>query len=100
MDKGFVFIPEVSEDFIRAQRRKAKALKKSRWWKQKLSQGKCYYCGGRFQAHELTMDHVVPVIRGGRSEKNNLVPACKECNFEKKHQLGFEFEFNKPGGNG
>ena len=98
MDKRFIFIPEVSEDFIRAERQKAKALKKSRWWQRKVSKGICYYCGGRFSPSELTMDHVVPIIRGGRSEKNNLVPACRECNAKKKHQLGFEFELRGQGG--
>ncbi|NLF19651.1 MAG: HNH endonuclease, partial [Lentisphaerae bacterium] len=28
----------------------------------------------------LTMDHVVPVARGGRSVKGNVVPACRACN--------------------
>ncbi len=94
MEKSLIFIPEVSEDFIKAQRQKAKALKKSRWWRQKIQKGVCYYCGRKFPPNELTMDHVVPIIRGGRSEKNNLVPACKECNARKKHKLGFEFQLN------
>ncbi len=94
MEKSLIFIPEVSEDFIKAQRQKAKALKKSRWWRQKIQKGVCYYCGRKFPPNELTMDHVVPIIKGGRSEKNNLVPACKECNARKKHQLGFEFQLN------
>jgi len=38
------------------------------------------------------MDHLVPVIRGGRSTRGNLVAACKPCNTEKKHSLDFEWE--------
>jgi 5-methylcytosine-specific restriction endonuclease McrA len=38
------------------------------------------------------MDHLVPLIRGGRSTKGNLVPACKDCNVAKKHKLAFEIE--------
>ena len=38
------------------------------------------------------MDHIVPVIRGGKSVKNNVVPSCKECNNEKKHSLPIEWE--------
>ena len=98
MVKGFIFIPEVSEDFIRTERQKAKALKRSRWWRQKLAQGRCYYCNGKFKPDELTMDHVVPIIRGGRSQKNNLVTACRECNARKSHRLGFEFELTRKGG--
>lgn len=41
------------------------------------------------------MDHLVPLVRGGRSVKANLVPACKACNSRKQHSLPFEFE---PGG--
>ena len=36
------------------------------------------------------MDHVVPLVRGGRSTKGNVVPACKDCNTKKKHRLVWE----------
>ena len=38
------------------------------------------------------MDHLVPIIRGGKSTKGNLVPACKECNNKKKYGLLMEWE--------
>jgi 5-methylcytosine-specific restriction endonuclease McrA len=38
------------------------------------------------------MDHLVPIIRGGKSTKNNLVTACKECNNKKKHSLPLEWQ--------
>jgi 5-methylcytosine-specific restriction endonuclease McrA len=38
------------------------------------------------------MDHIVPLIRGGKSLKSNIVPACKECNNKKKHMLPIEWE--------
>jgi len=38
------------------------------------------------------MDHKVPIIRGGKSVKGNLVPCCKPCNDKKKHKLAFEWE--------
>ena len=38
------------------------------------------------------MDHVVPLIRGGKSTKGNVVPACKVCNNKKKHLLPSEWE--------
>jgi 5-methylcytosine-specific restriction endonuclease McrA len=41
---------------------------------------------------ELTMDHIVPLVRGGKSTKGNCVPACKECNNKKKHMLPIEWE--------
>jgi len=38
------------------------------------------------------MDHVVPLIRGGKSKKGNVVAACKECNSKKKYLLPLEWE--------
>jgi 5-methylcytosine-specific restriction endonuclease McrA len=37
------------------------------------------------------MDHVVPISRGGKSKKGNIVPACKECNNKKKYLLPVEW---------
>ena len=38
------------------------------------------------------MDHVVPLVRGGRSTKGNVVPACKECNTTKKYKLAWQLD--------
>lgn len=86
------FFIEITEEEIRREKAKARELRKSPWWKRKLQQGRCYYCGRRFRPSELTMDHLIPLIRGGRSVKSNLVPACKECNNKKKYLLPFEWE--------
>lgn len=86
------FITYVSEEDIKRERQKARELRRSQWWKRKCSEGKCYYCGRRFRPQELTMDHIVPIIRGGRSKKGNVVPACRECNEKKKYMLPFEWE--------
>lgn len=37
----------------------------------------CQYCG---TPRDLTLDHVVPRSKGGRSTWTNLVTACKRCN--------------------
>jgi len=86
------FYPEVSQEEIEKERQKARALRKTPWWKRKCAKGICYYCQNRFKPTDLTMDHLVPIIRGGRSLKGNLVPCCKECNNKKKHWLAFEWE--------
>jgi 5-methylcytosine-specific restriction endonuclease McrA len=85
------FFVEVDEATIRRERAKARELRASQWWKRRRAAGVCHYCGRQVGAKGLTMDHVVPLIRGGRSNKGNLVPACKECNDRKKHKLAFEF---------
>jgi 5-methylcytosine-specific restriction endonuclease McrA len=37
------------------------------------------------------MDHRVPLVRGGRSVRSNLVPACRACNATKKYLLPTEW---------
>ena len=82
----------IDEEEIRREKARARELRKTRWWQQKTSQGKCHYCGGTVSPKELTMDHIVPLARGGRSAKNNLVPSCKDCNNRKKSMMPLEWE--------
>jgi 5-methylcytosine-specific restriction endonuclease McrA len=82
--------PDDSE--IRAERGKARDLRKTRWWQQKTAPGFCHYCGQKVAFRDITMDHLVPLARGGRSTKDNLVPCCKECNNLKKSMLPLEWE--------
>jgi 5-methylcytosine-specific restriction protein A len=86
------FFLNADEEHIRREKAKARELRQSQWWKRKRANGTCYYCGGAFKPAELTMDHLVPVTRGGRSVQGNLVPACKECNNKKKYLLPIEWE--------
>lgn len=72
------------ERHVAHEREKARELRKSAWWKQQIQAGVCHYCGKKVGAGALTMDHVVPVARGGRSTKGNVVPACAACNKTKK----------------
>jgi 5-methylcytosine-specific restriction endonuclease McrA len=43
----------------------------------------CQFCGTAFPASELTLDHVLPRSRGGRSSWENLVASCYSCNNRK-----------------
>lgn len=72
------------ERHVAREREKARALRKSVWWRQQLQTGVCHYCGKKVGPDALTMDHVVPVARGGTSTKGNVVPACDACNKSKK----------------
>ena len=47
---------------------------------------RCLYCGGQFSRSELTRDHVVPISRGGSDKWENVVAACKRCNWLKDCQ--------------
>ena len=82
---------DLSEEDIKRERRKARELRASQWWKRRLAKGVCHYCRQQTPPRELTMDHIVPVARGGRSTKGNVAPCCKECNNRKKQLLPMEW---------
>ncbi len=86
----FSYVPD--DDEIRREKNKARELRASQWWKRKCAKGVCYYCNKKFPAKELTMDHIVPIARGGKSTKNNVAPCCKACNTEKKSKLLMEWK--------
>lgn len=80
------------ENFVRREKALAQELRNSQWWKNRRSSGICHYCGERFKPAQLTMDHLIPISRGGRSIKANVVPCCKECNTRKHSMLPMEWE--------
>jgi 5-methylcytosine-specific restriction endonuclease McrA len=86
------FVSDVSEEQVRREKEKARQLRQSQWWKNRLARGVCHWCGNTFAPAELTMDHIVPIVRGGTSSRGNVVPACKECNNRKKYLLPVEWE--------
>ena len=60
---------------------------------------RCVYCGKRFPAEKITVDHIVPVLAakkgmtrglGGRgvNDPHNLAPACQRCNEKKGAETG------------
>jgi 5-methylcytosine-specific restriction endonuclease McrA len=46
----------------------------------------CQYCLDTFDFDDLTIDHVVPVSQGGKTEWTNCVTSCKACNWTKADQ--------------
>ena len=83
---------EPSEEQIRREREKARELRKTQWWKNRIAQGVCHYCGAEAPPKELTLDHIVPISRGGKSTRGNCVPSCKECNSKKQSLLPIEWK--------
>lgn len=78
------------ERHVKRERDRARQLRQSQWWKDLLAKGVCHYCGKTFPPDELTMDHIIPVVRGGTSTKGNVVPACFACNQSKAAQTPAE----------
>jgi len=70
-------------DRLRRQKRREAGLLTRREWEEIVLQhgGKCAYCGD--SSSKLTIDHVIPISKGGRNEKQNVVPACGPCNSSK-----------------
>lgn len=73
------------EAHFKKEKAKARKLRQTQWWQNKLNEGICHYCGGKFDRELLTMDHIVPLSRGGNSNKGNIVASCKKCNSNKKY---------------
>lgn len=44
---------------------------------------RCWYCDKRLKLGTVTIDHIMPVHRGGNLDLGNLAPACKPCNLRK-----------------
>ncbi|KAK9917085.1 hypothetical protein WJX75_000772 [Coccomyxa subellipsoidea] len=92
------FIPAVLRVRMYVSKREFKAgrLSLSRRNIVTRDQGMCQYCGS---TTGLTIDHVVPLSKGGKWVWENLVTACTKCNSKKGSkslkQLGWKLK-NKP----
>ncbi len=51
----------------------------------------CHWCGCDITGR-ATVDHVIPLTRGGAHEPDNLVPACLSCNCSKGNKLVSEWQ--------
>jgi len=51
---------------------------------------RCQYCGEIFAPSQLTLDHVKPLSHGGKTQWDNVVAACKDCNIRKANRTPTE----------
>ena len=74
-------IPEVVVNkYTKVPRRTVKYSRMNLW---KRDNHVCQYCGCRPAPDEITIDHVLPRSRGGKSVFTNAVLACISCNKKK-----------------
>ncbi|MCH9047163.1 MAG: HNH endonuclease, partial [SAR324 cluster bacterium] len=67
-------------------------VSKKQWMAILLRYGnKCAYCGAE---GKMTIDHVIPVFRGGIHAVDNVVPACSACN-SKKHYKSIQDQIGR-----
>ncbi|XP_008805374.2 uncharacterized protein LOC103718365 isoform X2 [Phoenix dactylifera] len=82
MEKGSFYIPAVLRvpnllQVVKRRRIKHNLSRKSIFYRDSYS---CQYCSSRAN---LTIDHVLPISRGGEWKWENLVTACARCNSRK-----------------
>jgi 5-methylcytosine-specific restriction endonuclease McrA len=69
----------VTKDYFK----KKKSVKFSRYNMYMRDLFQCQYCNDVFDFEDLTIDHVLPRSKGGTTNWENCVTACKSCNSDK-----------------
>lgn len=75
-------------------RRRAKKFRRKVWVE---SKGKCFYCrcemifDGPMCDNKFTLEHLKPVVFGGKRTLRNIRGACHKCNRERGHKNIYEF---------
>jgi hypothetical protein len=84
-DEGFRQQRKVLGNNTLAKRRGASGkLRAKEWTEVKAKYGnKCLRCGKQEPEIKLTVDHVLPLAKGGTNDKDNVQPLCKSCNSRK-----------------
>lgn len=72
----------ISIDYKEARRESSNLLRKE-WFRSSVLAAAGFQCRICGSSEELEIDHIVPVIRGGETEKENLQALCKSCNTKK-----------------
>jgi len=47
----------------------------------------CQFCGTKPQTNEFSIDHLLPISKGGKTIWQNVILACKKCNSQKADRL-------------
>lgn len=67
----------------RESRKKMRAKRRQLWWRSPF----CHWCKRKLTFEESSVDHVIPLSRGGTNHIKNLVIACVECNLKRGHDM-------------
>ena len=59
-------------------------------------ENRCQYCQNDYRDSDLTIDHVIPRSKGGKTVWTNVVIACKPCNQQKSDLLLSQTPFSLP----
>lgn len=93
------YYPYDTEDIICSDPRTEQQKKQRRMYTQKersiiyqKDNGKCYLCGKELLYSEMTLDHVIPLAKGGADCMENLRCCCSNCNSWKADSYSGDFE--------
>ena len=79
---NFISLPDREPEPVGERRHRLTPELKAKVWEK--TAGHCKYCGRRLNPfREFSVDHVIPVSKGGGDDIDNLVPACRSCNISK-----------------
>jgi len=84
MQEQNILTPETIKHLTLSQ-----AQRKLVWEK---SGGRCWYCGVTLTPWNFHVDHYMPRSKGGGDDLENLVPACRNCNLEKKDRFWWDWK--------
>ncbi|BAQ63984.1 HNH endonuclease [Geminocystis sp. NIES-3709] len=51
----------------------------------------CQSCGKKLEETTLSIDHIIPLAKGGSNDMSNLQTLCLNCNQHKKANLDLRF---------
>lgn len=51
----------------------------------------CIYCSKELTHDNASIDHIIPIVKGGTNAQVNLIVCCKECNCERGHTDFYEY---------
>lgn len=71
---------------VKIEKRKIFSKEEKEFIKLKTS-GRCGHCGHKLTDDNTTVDHIIPLSKGGINKEENLICLCKECNLEKADML-------------
>lgn len=116
-DVATVLVQLTFQDSVRSEQAYSygaakKVIKRYRWGKErakvtkdvkmtiyKAYNGKCCRCGKELETWEMTIDHILPISRGGTSDIDNLQLMCKSCNSKKGTRIYHNPQSYHQGGN-
>lgn len=90
LKKGYFLLPEVIQlyNYQHTNRRhNLKYTKRAIYLRDRYT---CQYCGKELAQSSVTIDHVMPLSRGGTNHFKNCVAACVKCNTKKSNKLPSE----------